>query len=49
MLILNFTYPLRCRRVPLGVRVPPAEYHWVSGPAAVRRCYAEGSGDCYAK
>jgi hypothetical protein len=27
MLILNFTYPLRCRRVPLGVRVPPVEYH----------------------
>jgi hypothetical protein len=23
MLILNFTYPLRCLRVPLGVRVPP--------------------------
>jgi hypothetical protein len=22
MLILNFTYPLRCRRVP------PVEYHW---------------------
>jgi hypothetical protein len=28
MLILNFTYPIRCRRVPLGVRVPPVEYHW---------------------
>jgi hypothetical protein len=28
MLILNFTYPLRCLRVPLGVRVPPVEYHW---------------------
>jgi hypothetical protein len=27
MLILNFTYPLRCLRVPLGVRVPPVEYH----------------------
>jgi hypothetical protein len=29
MLILNFTYPLRCLRVSLGVRVPPVEYHWV--------------------
>jgi hypothetical protein len=28
MLILNFTYPLRCLRVPPGVRVPPVEYHW---------------------
>jgi hypothetical protein len=28
MLILNFTYPLRFLRVPLGVRVPPVEYHW---------------------
>jgi hypothetical protein len=27
MLILNFTYPLRCVRVPPGVRVPPVEYH----------------------
>jgi hypothetical protein len=27
MLILNFTYPLRCLRVPLGVRVPPVQYH----------------------
>jgi len=24
MLILNFTYPLRC------LRVPPVEYHWAS-------------------
>jgi hypothetical protein len=31
MLILNFTYPLRCLRVPLGVRVPPVEYHCSSG------------------
>jgi hypothetical protein len=31
MLILNFTYPLRCLRVPLGVRVPPVEYHWARG------------------
>jgi hypothetical protein len=31
MLILNFTYPLRCRRVPLGVSVPPVEYHCSSG------------------
>jgi len=23
MLILNFTYPLRC------LRVPPVEYHWI--------------------
>jgi len=29
MLILNFTYPLRCLRVPLGVRVPPVEYHCI--------------------
>jgi hypothetical protein len=29
-LILNFTYPLRCLRVPLGVRVPPFEYHWLN-------------------
>jgi hypothetical protein len=28
MLILNFTYTLRCLRVPLGVHVPPVEYHW---------------------
>jgi hypothetical protein len=28
MLILNFTYPLRCLRIPPGVRVPPVEYHW---------------------
>jgi hypothetical protein len=28
MPILNFTYPLRCLRVPPGVRVPPLEYHW---------------------
>jgi hypothetical protein len=27
MLILNFTYPLRCLRVPPGVCVPPVEYH----------------------
>jgi hypothetical protein len=27
MLILNFTYPLRCLRVPPGVPVPPVEYH----------------------
>jgi hypothetical protein len=27
MLTLNFTYPLRCLRVPPGVRVPPVEYH----------------------
>jgi hypothetical protein len=27
MLILNFTYPLRCLRVPAGVRVPPVEHH----------------------
>jgi hypothetical protein len=26
MLILNFTYPLRC------LRVPPVEYHWSRGP-----------------
>ncbi|KDR16462.1 Synaptic vesicle membrane protein VAT-1-like protein-like, partial [Zootermopsis nevadensis] len=25
---LNFTYPLRCLRVPPGVRVPQVEYHW---------------------
>jgi hypothetical protein len=25
MLILNFTYPLRCLREPPGVRVPPVE------------------------
>jgi hypothetical protein len=25
MLILNFTYPLRC------LRVPPVEYHWSRG------------------
>jgi len=24
MLILNFTYPLRC------LRVPPVEYHWIT-------------------
>jgi hypothetical protein len=28
MLILNFTYPLRCLRVPPGVLIPPVEYHW---------------------
>jgi hypothetical protein len=28
MLILNFTYPLRCLRIPPGVHVPPVEYHW---------------------
>jgi hypothetical protein len=27
MLISNFTYPLRCLRVPPGVSVPPVEYH----------------------
>jgi hypothetical protein len=32
MLILNFTYPLRCLRVPLGVRAPPVEYHWARRP-----------------
>jgi hypothetical protein len=26
----NFTYPLRCLRVPPGVRVPQVEYHWSS-------------------
>jgi hypothetical protein len=25
--IFNFTYPLRCLRVPPRVRVPQAEYH----------------------
>jgi hypothetical protein len=24
----NFTYPLRCLRVPPGVHVPQVEYHW---------------------
>jgi hypothetical protein len=31
MLILIFTYPLRCLRLPPGVRVPPVEYHWSIG------------------
>jgi hypothetical protein len=43
MLILNFTYPLRCLRVPLGVRVPPVEYHWyriwVSENRVLRRIF----------
>jgi hypothetical protein len=26
----NFTNPLRCLRVPPGVRVPEVEYHWAS-------------------
>jgi len=30
MLILNFTYPLRC------LRVPPVEYHWIR-PSHYRR------------
>jgi hypothetical protein len=36
MLILNVTYPLRCRRVPLGVRVPPVEYHCLRTYSYVR-------------
>jgi hypothetical protein len=41
MLILNFTYPLRCR-VPLGVRVPPVEYHC---PRALLVAFSCFSGD----
>jgi hypothetical protein len=40
MLILNFTCPLRCLRVPPGVRVPPVEYHWSKGyKVKVIRCF----------
>jgi hypothetical protein len=31
-IFFNFTYPLRCLRVPPGVRVPQVEYHWCIGP-----------------
>jgi hypothetical protein len=39
MLILNFTYPLRCRRIPLGVRVPPVEYHCIREQKRGRQVY----------
>jgi hypothetical protein len=50
MLILNFTYPLRCLRVPLGVSVPPVEYHWSSGfPLAnrIRVYYVENTSSTH--
>jgi hypothetical protein len=29
-MFFNVTYPLRCLRIPPGVRVPQVEYHWFS-------------------
>jgi hypothetical protein len=49
MLILNFTYPLRCLHVPPGVRVPPVEYHWSKACTVYDRLNIEIAGSNLAR
>jgi hypothetical protein len=56
-IIFNFTYPLRCLRVPPGVRLPQVEYHWHRGQKEIRgdtytqtaRCLATRRSDTDSK